>query len=224
MEKIRVVGLTLLVVGLLVAGVVLWAAGSEEGAPETALNLGGDPVPTGRAVASAGISGIIEYTVRDADGKLKDHGIIHNTVNGDALNETFNRIAATATGGAFDGIAALSVATSTDNPSDGVLSTSIELLLDGDGGTGGDQNPADGTVTTDFGTETGNGTVAVTFTATGSADVLQIVLTKAAEDDTLVGGADAIADADIFAYVDVPDISLTSSDTVTYTWTVDVDP
>ena len=223
MKKIRVVGLTLLVVALLVTGVVLWPAGSEEGVPETALNLGGDPVQTGRTVASAGISGIIEYTVRDADGKLKEHGIIHNTVNAEALNETFNRIAATASGGAFDGIAALSVATSTDNPADGVLSTSIELLLDGDGGTGGDQNPADGTVTTDFGSETGNGTVAVTFTATGAADVLQIVLTKATEDDT-TDGALAIVDADIFAYVDVPDISLTTNDTVTYTWTVDVDP
>ncbi len=104
-----------------------------------------------------------------------------------------------------------------------MLSTSITLLLDGDSGTGGEQNPADGTVTTDFCTETGNGTVDVTFTATGSADIKQIVLTRAAEDDTLVGGAAAIADSDIFSYVDVPDISLSASDTVTYTWTIDVD-
>ena len=63
----------------------------------------------------------------------------------------------------------------------------------------------------------------MTFTATGSVTIKQIVLTRATEDDTLVGGAVAIADADIFAYVDVPDISLTTNDTVTYTWTVDVD-
>ncbi len=49
------------------------------------------------------------------------------------------------------------------------------------------------------------------------------MLTRATEDDTLIGGAAAIADADIFSYVDVPDISLSASYTVTYTWTIDVD-
>ena len=177
---------------------------------------------SGGTSARTGIKGIVEYTVRGPDGKIKEHDIIHNTVNNEGLNDTFNLITATGLG-VHDGIAALSVAVGTDDPSDGVLSTSITLLLDGDSGTGGEQNPADGTVTTDFGTETGNGTVDVTFTATGSADIRQIVLTRATEDDTLVGGAAAIADADIFSYVDVPDISLSASDTVTYTWTIDVD-
>lgn len=179
------------------------------------------PVQDGTS-ARTGIKGIVEYTVRGPDGKIKEHQIIHNTVNNEGLNYTFNLITAAGLG-VHDGIVAMSVAVGTDDPSDGVLASSITLLLDGDSGTGGEQNPADGTVTTDFGTETGNGTVDVTFTATGSADIRQIVLTRATEDDTLVGGAAAIADADIFSYIDVPDISLSASDTVTYTWTIDVD-
>ena len=126
--------------------------------------------------------------------------------------------------GAYDGIAAPDVTVGAEDPADGTLSTSITLLLDGDSGTGGEQNPADGAVVTDFGTENGNGTIQVTFTATANGvQVLQIVLTKAVEDDTLVGGANAITDDETFAYVDVPDITLNTNDTVQYTWTVDVD-
>ena len=69
----------------------------------------------------------------------------------------------------------------------------------------------------------GQGTVAVTFTAQGVAEVQQLVLTKANEDNTAAGGAVAIPDTDIFSYVDVPDISLNSGDTVAYTWTINVD-
>ena len=173
------------------------------------------------------MTGILAYTVRDANGNLRDHGIIHNTVNDpEAINEVFNRILTTASGGAYDGIAALSVpagGSGSDDPSDGVDASSITLDLDGDSGTNGEQNPADGTVTTDFGTESGNGTVVVTFTALANGvDVKQVVLTKAAEDNT-AGGADAIADADIFAFLDVADVTLNTNDTVQYTWTVDVD-
>ncbi len=221
MKRTIGVGLAFLVVAALAVGVGLWAAVSDGGDSKTALNVSDDAVQPEGTTASFGISGIIEYTVRDANGNVKEHGIIHNTVNAEALNDTFNLITATGSG-TYDGIAALN--TAGDDPSDGVLAASITLLLDGDSGTGGEQNPADGTVTTDFGTETGNGTVAVTFTATGSANILQIVLTRSIEDDTLVSGTLAIADADIFAYVDVPDISLTTNDTVTYTWTIDVDP
>jgi hypothetical protein len=49
------------------------------------------------------------------------------------------------------------------------------------------------------------------------------VLTKANEDNTAAGGAVAIPDTDIFSFVDVPDISLNSGDTVAYTWTINVD-
>ncbi len=73
------------------------------------------------------------------------------------------------------------------------------------------------------GTENGNGTVIVTFTSTGAVTIDQIVLTRATEDDTLVGGANPITDAEIFAYIDVPNVSLGSGDSVQYTWTIDVD-
>ena len=208
-------------VALIAVGLSVVGLNNQETTLGLAVNSEQPPVQGGTS-ARTGIKGIVEYTVRGPDGKIKEHDIIYNTVNVEGLNDTFNLITATGLG-THDGIAALSVTVATDDPSDGVLASSITLLLDGDGGTGGEQNPADGTVTTDFGTESGNGTVAVTFTATGAADVRQIVLTRSVEDDTLVGGAAPIADADIFAYVDVPDISLTASDTVTYTWTVDVD-
>ena len=218
--------LALGVTAFTVLGIALALRSIDNGAESPPLALlsraaleGADP---NGASADTGIKGIVEYTVRGPDGRIKKQETIYNTVNNEGLNDTFNLITATGSG-TYDGIAAMSVAVGTDDPSDGVLAASITLLLDGDGGTGGEQNPADGNVTTDFGTETGNGTVDVTFTATGATDIRQIVLTRAPEDDTLVGGAAAIADADIFAYVDVPDISLTASDTVTYTWTVDVD-
>lgn len=182
--------------------------------------LGGDS----NLSSKTGVHGIIDYKVMSAAGELIEEGRIFNTVNNEGKDETFNRIAGTGTGNAFDGIAALDVAVGTDDPSDGTLSTSVTLLLDGDSGTGGEQNPADGTVVTDFGTENGNGTVQVTFTATANGvSVLQIVLTRADEDNTLVGGANAITDAETFAYVDVPDITLNNNDTVQYTWTIDVD-
>ena len=175
--------------------------------------------------SKTGVRGIVDYQVWSATGELINEGRVFNTVNNEGKDETFNRIAGTGTGTAFDGIAALDVAVGTDDPSDGTDSTSIALLLDGDSGTGGvNENPVDGAVVTDFGTENGNGTVQATFTATSDGvQVLQIVLTRAAEDDTLVGGANAISDAETFAYVDVPDITLNTNDTVQYTWTVDVD-
>ncbi len=170
--------------------------------------------------ARTGVKGIVEYTVRDESGQIYDHGIIHNTVNAEGIDDLFNLITGNSGSGAYDGIAAIHDAA--EDPSDGTDIGDITLLLDGDTGTSGNQNPADGTILTDFGTENGNGTVSVTFVAQGAADIRQLVLTRAVEDDT-VGGAIAIADNEIFAYVNVPDISLAASDTVTYTWTVDVD-
>ena len=132
-----------------------------------------------------------------------------------------------ASGGAYDGIAALSVPATGggDDPSDGVDASSITLNLDGNSSTNGHQNPADGAVTTDFATEPGNGKVTVTFTAQANGvEVKQVVLTKAAEDRTDAGGgAAAIADADIFSFLDVADVTLNINDTVQYTWTIDVD-
>ena len=223
MKKVIMAGLVLPAMLAIGAIAVVWALGSGEEATQktTQTNQAADQ-PQGR-VASVGIKGIVEYTVRDPSGNVKEHGVIENTINAEGLNEVFNRITGTASGGAYDGIAALSVDVGTDDPSDGVDGASMTKKLDGDSGTAGNQNPADGAVTTDFGTETGNGTVSVTFTATGdNVSVLQVVLTKSVENDTLAGNLN-ITDADIFAFQDLPDVTLNTNDTVQYTWTVDVD-
>jgi hypothetical protein len=176
------------------------------------------------AGALLGVSGTVEYTLWDASGHVKEQGFIDNTVNDQAFDVTFNRLfndIVVQTAG-YDAIAALSVAPATDDPSDGVDAASITLNLDGDSGDPGDQNPANGVVGAPS-DGSGQGTVSVTFTAQGSADVRQLVLTKATEDNTADAGAVAIADADIFSFVDVPDISLNTGDSVAYTWTINLD-
>ncbi len=171
----------------------------------------------------AAVRGHVAYVLYDAEGTEVERWEDHNTVNLEGLDSTFNLITGNVATAGYDGIAAVSASTATDDPSDGLLSTSIALTLDGDSGTGGDQNPADGAIATDFGTENGNGTVIVTFTANAAVTIDQIALTNITEDDTTVGGAIPIADQRIFAYIDVPNVSLGSGDSVQYTWTIDVD-
>lgn len=173
----------------------------------------------------ASINGYLSQVVFDKDGNEVSRWDHHNTVNIQGLDNTF-RMITTGTNystGGFDAIAALSAGTSTDDPADGVVSGSVALLLDGSGDDGTHENPADGVVTTAFGTERGNGTVVVTFTAKGAVTIEQIVLTSVAEDDTASGGAVALPDPEIFAYIDVPNVSLGTGDSVQYTWTIDVD-
>ena len=92
MEKTRWLGLIFFAVVAFVAaaGVVTWAMGSgDEDAPVVAQNQDGLASTTvaklregsGGPGVSFGISGIIEYVVRDADGNIKEQGIIHNTTN-----------------------------------------------------------------------------------------------------------------------------------------------
>lgn len=222
MKKLLVLGLVVSAVAALLAFITVRSLGPDEEVAQTVLQMGEKAVQSGGNASPVGIKGIIKYTVRDANGNVKESAVIYNTVNDpEALDEVFNRIARTMTGGAYDAIGALAVDAATDDPSDGVLAGSITLNLDGDSGTVGNQNPADDD---SIGAPSnGDGTIDVTFTAQAdSVNVKQIVLTKAAEDDTS-DGAVAIADADIFAYVDVPDVTLDTNDTVQYTWTVDVD-
>lgn len=188
------------------------------GAPATLADEGGNG--TGD---HAGIVGKVSYVVTDARGNVIESGKDFNTVNNEGKDDAFNLITGNSGNGGYDGIAALNVATGTDDPADGVLSTSITTNLDGSGNDATHQNPADGTVNTDFGTENGNGTVVVTFTSKASSvSVTQIVLTRKAADDT-ADGTVAIADNEIFAYIDVPDVSLDTGDSVQYTWSIDVD-
>jgi hypothetical protein len=194
-----------------------WGSGS----PVTALS---DEAGNGGTGDHTGIVGKVSYIVTDARGNVLDSATNFNTVNNEGKDDTFNLITGNSGAGAFDNIAALNVAVGTDDPADGVLSTSITTNLDGAGNDSTHENPADGTVATDFGTENGNGTVVVTFTAKAdSTSVTQIVLTNTAPDDTAASGTVAIADSTIFAYIDVPDVSLNTGDSVQYTWSIDVD-
>ena len=59
--------------------------------------------PSGTS-ARAGIRGIVRFEVRDGNGKLKENGIVYNTVNVEGLNDAFLLIAS-AGSGAYDGIA-----------------------------------------------------------------------------------------------------------------------
>lgn len=229
MNKLLAPGFFILFAAALTGWIVLRAHAPESDSPITFTELGRGPGPQigaeqDHSADRFGIRGSIGYAVRGPDGRIKAQGVVHNTVNNEAKNDVFNRIAATGSVGAFDAIAALSVPVSSDDPANGVLASSLALNLDGKSATSGNQNPAEGTVATDFGADPGRGSITVTFTAKAdSVTVRQIVLTKAGENDTVAAGGVAIADADIFAYVDVPDVSLNTDDTVQYTWTVNVD-
>ena len=228
MKKAAKVGLGLAAL-IALAGAVAIAA-PYPWSPRTA-NQSEEEIGQGQSrEVSVGLRGIVEYTVRDPDGNIREHGIHHNTINDpEALNEVFNRITSGGVYGADDAyhaIVALTADATADDPSDGVKSSSIGDNLDGDPATGGNQNPADGAVATDFGTESGNGTIKVTFIARDdNVTIMQVVLTKAAEDDTTTGGPPkpSIDDADILAYQDVTDVTLNTNDTVQYTWTIDTD-
>lgn len=195
----------------------------------TAALLGGWFVGRGTPplAESARISGIVEYTVRDAQGNVKAHSVWHNTVLASALETTMRRlidntVGVTADTDTFRRIAALNNNEADDAIVGGILSTSVTLLLDGDGVAGGNQNPAAGTYA-DVGTTTdGQGRVQLTFTAAGAATIERLLLTKAGVDDTAVGGAVAIAEADIVAWQDVS-IVLANADTLQITWTVNLD-
>lgn len=218
-------------------GVVTWALGSgEEDAPVAAQSQDGAVTETAANVregsrgpgVSFGISGIIEYVVRDGDGNIKEQGIIHNTTNDpEGLDEVLALTigtAVTGTSAKFDDIGALCVSVATDNPADGTLATSLCDNLDGSGDGAGTlkNNPQTGTVAEV--SESGNGTIIVTFVADGGAvTVAQIILTKRGNFDNTGAGGVAIVDADILAYQDVPDVNLADADSVQYTWTLDYD-
>ena len=239
MEKTRWLGLIFFAVVALVAatGVVTWAMGSgDEDAPVAVQNQDGLASTTvaklsqgsGGPGVSFGISGIIEYVVRDGDGNIKEQGIIHNTTNDpEGLDEVLALTigtAVTGTSAKFDDIGALCVAVGTDNPNDGTDAASLCDNLDGSGDGAGTlkNNPQTGTVAEV--SESGNGTIIVTFVADGAAvTVAQIVLTKRGNFDNAGAGGVAIVDSDILAYQDVPDVNLADADSVQYTWTLDLD-
>jgi len=181
-------------------------------------SAGGDSGPGTRS--SLGLVGMVHYTVRNADGALRTSNTVHNTVNDAAKNEVFKRIALTPAGDPYDAIVAIS--SDSDSPSNGILANNVTTNLDGDPDTAGSQNPAKGTVNTLFDSQVGAGTVQITFTAeSDNVAIKQIALTRNAAADT-TGGTTGISSDDIFSYVNVPNVTLNTGDTVQYTWTVTV--
>ena len=225
MKKVIIVGLGLSAVVTLVVGITVWADGFEEKDRELAFNVTDDPILEGESASSFRIRGTVEYTVRDANGNVKEHGVVHNTIEPKALDVAFSRIVEGTTGSVdgYDTIAALSVDAATDDPSDGVSSGNPTKDLDGDSGDSGThENPAVGTVTAPS-DESGQGLVSVTFTAKANGvTVKQVVLTKRDPDNSAQGPAQPVAEVDILAHQDVADVTLNIDDTVQYTWTVDV--
>ena len=116
-----------------------------------------------------------------------------------------------------------------DAASDGLLAANI--LLNVDGGTGGnagqaaggvENNPAGGAYSDVGTTSDGDGKVTLKFLADGNADAAtQMHLVKAGVDDT-TDGAVAIAAADVLATIEIS-VDLGDTDTLTIDWTIDFD-
>jgi hypothetical protein len=186
----------------------------------------------------------VEYWQRDADGQVLQHRTGHNAVVASGLEHAMERLiaagdadaalgfgnpAATEIGEAnfFDQIVLMNT---DDAASDGLLAANILLLVDGGTGNNAGQsadavhyNPADGAYTNVGDTIDGDGSVTLQFLAVGDpAAATQMHLVKAPTDDTVAAGAAAIAAADILATIEIS-VDLDDTDTLTVTWTLDVD-
>ena len=198
----------------------------------------------GGPTSNAGLTWNVEYWHRDADGELLQYGKDSNAIVASGLEHASERLIAAADAdaslaftnpgaaeigeaNAFDQIVLMDT---DDAASDGLLAANI--LLDVDGGTGNnagqaaggvENNPADGAYSNVGDTTDGDGSVTLQFLADGDPAVAtQMHLVKAAVDDTAVGGAAAIAADDILATIEIT-VDLADTDTLTVTWTIDVD-
>lgn len=187
-----------LVAMVAMAMVGLWQLGySQGGAGSVATDVGR-------------IRGLIEYEVRDASGRVKEHRVIHNATLAALLNDARTRLgvdgAFTGLGNndLYDNIQAVSSDLSGATPTNAQLTTSIG------------SNPVDGTnATASIGADvSGNYTVITTFTATGAATIEELQLTKGAATS---GAAEAPG-----AWQNVA-ITLANGDTLQVTWTIDID-
>lgn len=168
--------------------------------------------PVGISFTEKGtVNGIIEWTVYDSSGNVKAHDIIHNNVTNLGLDEIVTRLVEDdVTDADFDEIRLLSNATTGGAPN-GSTDGTVNV-------TGG--SPTVNTGVTINGDTTGNATVATTFSATGTAPIVEIHLTKTA---IAQGAGMNYAAGDILAFQTV-NITLESGDSVTFTWTIDIDP
>ena len=233
-------GVPVVMVTLLLTVLALWAWGP----------IGGSASGAG---SNAGLVWNVEYWHRNAAGEVLQHKKDSNAIVASGLEHAVERlIAASSTvinlaftdpaaaeigeANAFDQIVLMNADDNLDTSgaggtgaSDGIDSTQILLLVDGGGGNNSGQtaggvknNPADG-LYADVGTiSDGDGKVTLQFLADGNPDAAtQMHLVKAAPDDTAGAAADIVA-ADILATIEIS-VDLADTDTLTITWTVDVD-
>ncbi len=153
---------------------------------------------------SARIIGLIEFTILDANGNLKEHRIIHNTTLAGFKNSARDRLG-------VDG--SLTSVSNTD------LYDNIQLCsndVSGDASTctlsaNLDANPADGANTSGG---TGVYSTVKTFTASGASTIEEMQLTRGS-------AVNATKDTNVGAWQNVS-ITLANTDTLQVTWTVTI--
>lgn len=160
--------------------------------------------PDDGAVETAKIIGLIEFTVFDSNGNLKEHRIIHNATLTGFKNAARERLG-------IDG--SLTGTSNTD------LYDNIQLCsndVSGDSSTctlsaNLDANPADGTNTSGA---TGVYSTVKTFTASGASTIEEMQLTRGA-------ATNSTKDTNVGAWQNVS-ITLANTDTLQVTWTVTI--
>ena len=218
MDKMRWVGLAFVVVTVALVGAAVWAAVSGEGeqgedvaavAVTDSLAAKEDAEgPRGTGVR-LGISGKIEYVVRDASGNIKQQMIIHNTSTSTILDAARDRLGGadgTLSGlsddtGLFDNVQLVNTDLSGSAPSQAQLSEPDNL---------NENNPLDGTQSDGA---TGVYQTVAAFTASGAVVIEELQLTSGA------GADDTPETPGAFQNVS---ITLASGDSLTITWTVTI--
>ena len=153
----------------------------------------------------------VEYTVRDAFGVIKAHGLLHNATTDNLLDDAADRLSTTgittATANIYSNITLCSTnPNATLNNSDGFTPAGICTLTSNVG-----TNPVVSSVTPG----TASYTAVTTFTASGAATIAELQLSKNLSAST------APANVDLGASQDVS-ITPASSDTLEITSTVTI--
>jgi hypothetical protein len=188
----------------------------------------------------------VEYWHHNSDGELLTYGEGHNTVTGIGVEAGMERLIqasldlGTQTDAAgllteantWDQIALLNTNAAGDSVTDGILAASILDLVDGGTAQNENQvaggaitNPADGAFSdTTNSTTDGKAEVTLKFLADGDPGVAsQMVLGKFAVRDNQGAAGAALAAEDILAAIDIS-VNLANTDTLTITWTIDINP
>lgn len=205
----------------LMAVLALWATGT----------IGGNGGPG--ASSNASIVWNVEYWHRNANGDLLQHVKDQNAVSVQGLESAMERLISDGSPNTdtFDQILLMKTDQTAAPATDAVNFTDdVLLLVDGAGADTTHENPADGTYNATGGgdndTIDGAGTVQVTFTGMGSgagpAAALQMRLVRSVPNDTLLA---TVVPSLVETLATLPiSVDLAATDTLTVTWTIDINP